>query len=44
MLRDATRALQEISRACVFHSVNSFSRQFRKHYERAPSHVRILRQ
>lgn len=44
MLQDATRTLQEISHACGFHSVNYFSRQFRKHYGHAPSHVRILRQ
>ena len=37
MLHDTIRTLQEISRACVFHSVNSFRRQFRKHYGYASS-------
>lgn len=40
MLHDATRTLQEISDACGFHSVNYFSRQFRKHYGYAPSQAR----
>lgn len=43
MLHDVTLPLQEISDACGFHSVNYFSRQFRKHYGYAPSHVRELR-
>lgn len=37
MLHDTTRTLQEISHACGFHSVNYFSRQFRRHYGYAPS-------
>jgi len=40
MLYDTTRTLQEISHACGFHSVNYFSRQFRKHYGYAPSCAR----
>ena len=40
MLQDTTRTLQEISQACGFNSVNYFSRQFRKHYEYAPSLAR----
>ena len=42
MLHDAALTLQEISHACGFHSVNYFSRQFRKHYGYAPSQVREL--
>ena len=40
MLHDAALTLQEISDACGFHSVNYFSRQFRKHYGYTPSHAR----
>ncbi len=40
MLHDVTLTLQEISDACGFHSVNYFSRQFRKHYGYAPSQAR----
>ena len=40
MLSDAARTLQEISYDCGFHSVNYFSRQFRKHYGYAPSFLR----
>lgn len=43
LLYDADMTLQEISDTCGFHSVNYFSRQFRKRYGYAPSHVRELR-
>lgn len=43
LLYDAAMTLQGISDTCGFHSVNYFSRQFRKHYGYAPSHVRELR-
>ena len=39
MLHEAAMTLQEISHACGFHSVNYFSRQFRRHYGYAPSHL-----
>ena len=43
LLYDAAMTLQEISDTCGFHSVNYFSRQFRKRYGYSPSHVRKLR-
>jgi len=43
LLYDATISLQAVSDACGFHSVNYFSRQFRKRYRYGPSHVRQLR-
>ncbi len=36
LLRETTLTLQEISFACGFHSVNYFSRQFRKRYGYSP--------
>ena len=43
LLCDAAMTLQEIRDTCGFHSVNYFSRQFRKHYGYTPSHVRELK-
>ncbi len=40
MLHDATLTLQEISYSCGFHSVNYFSRQFRKIYGYTPGQIR----
>lgn len=37
LLSERTQTLQQISYACGFHSVNYFSRQFRKKYGYAPS-------
>lgn len=42
LLQQTTRTLQEISFACGFHSVNYFSRQFRKRYGRSPGETREL--
>ena len=42
LLNETTLTLQEISYDCGFHSVNYFSRQFRKLYGYAPSKNRIL--
>lgn len=42
LLNETTLTLQEISYNCGFHSVNYFSRQFRKMYGYAPSKDRIL--
>ncbi|MBO5252362.1 MAG: AraC family transcriptional regulator [Clostridia bacterium] len=42
LLRETTRTLQEISFDCGFHSVNYFSRQFRKVYGYAPGEIRRL--
>lgn len=42
LLNDRTLTLQEISQACGFHSVNYFSRQFKKTYGYAPGHHRTL--
>lgn len=42
LLREETLTLQEISFACGFHSVNYFSRQFKKNYGYAPSQDRRL--
>lgn len=39
LLREKTRTLQQISDACGFHSVNYFSRQFRKRFGCAPSQM-----
>jgi len=40
MLNDASLTLQEISSSCGFHSVNYFSRRFRRHFGYAPSQGR----
>ena len=40
LLRETTLTLQEISFACGFHSVNYFSRQFRKRYGYSPGKKR----
>jgi len=40
MLRDSEKTLLEICLACGFHSVNYFSRQFRRYYGCAPSAAR----
>lgn len=40
MLHDAALTLQEVSYSCGFHSVNYFSRQFRRHFGYAPSRAR----
>ncbi len=40
LLRETTLTLQEISFACGFHSVNYFSRQFRKRYGYSPGEKR----
>ena len=42
MLHDVTLTLQEISCSCGFHSVNYFSRQFRKIYGYTPGQIRTL--
>ena len=42
MLHRTTLTLQQISSACGFHSVNYFSRQFRKRYGHAPGKNRNL--
>lgn len=42
LLQGTTMTLQEISAVCGFHSVNYFSRQFRKRYGYAPGEVRKL--
>ncbi len=42
LLNETTLTLREISYDCGFHSVNYFSRQFRKMYGYAPSKSRIL--
>ena len=42
LLSDTTLALQEISHACGFNSVNYFSRQFRRTYGYAPGQNRTL--
>ena len=42
MLRDSDRSLLEICLACGFHSVNYFSRQFRRYYGCSPRHAAIL--
>lgn len=42
LLNDTTLTLQEISQSCGFHSVNYFSRQFKKTYGYVPSHHHIL--
>ena len=42
MLHDVTLTLQEISCSCGFHSVNYFSRQFRKVYGYTPGQIRTL--
>ena len=41
LLHETTLTLQEISLACGFHSVNYFSRQFRKRYGYSPTNARI---
>lgn len=41
LLHETTLTLQEISFACGFHSVNYFSRQFRKRYGYSPTNARI---
>lgn len=41
LLQQTTMTLQEISFACGFHSVNYFSRQFRKRYGYSPTNARI---
>ncbi|MBQ7929793.1 MAG: AraC family transcriptional regulator, partial [Clostridia bacterium] len=42
LLNETTLTLQEISYDCGFHSVNYFSRQFKKLYGYAPSKNRVL--
>lgn len=42
LLHDVTLTLQEISASCGFHSVNYFSRQFRKIYGYTPGQARTL--
>lgn len=42
LLNETTLTLQEISYDCGFHSVNYFSRQFKKLYGYAPSKSRVL--
>lgn len=42
LLRQTTRTLQEISFACGFHSVNYFSRQYRRRYGCSPGEQREL--
>lgn len=42
LLRQTTMTLQEISFACGFHSVNYFSRQFRRKYGHSPGEEREL--
>ena len=42
LLSETTLTLQEISFDCGFHSVNYFSRQFRRHYGCAPGKMRNL--
>lgn len=39
LLSERTQTLQQISDACGFHSVNYFSRQFRKRFGYAPSQI-----
>ncbi len=39
MLHDSTKSLLEISSACGFHSVNYFTRQFRRYYGYTPGSV-----
>ena len=41
LLHETTLTLQEISFSCGFHSVNYFSRQFRKRYGYSPRKIRI---
>ena len=41
MLQDTAAPLIEICLACGFHSVNYFSRQYRRYYGCAPSRVRV---
>lgn len=42
LLNETSLSLQEISDACGFHSVNYFSRRFRKEYGISPSQNRIV--
>ncbi|MBE6559943.1 MAG: AraC family transcriptional regulator [Ruminococcaceae bacterium] len=42
LLNETNLTLQEISFECGFHSVNYFSRQFRKNYGCAPGNCRLL--